>query len=98
MFGLFGRSREIDEFAATLAREFAGRFPPGVEAVEAARLAKAIDDVCNRANAFKREKKLGVYGRARIGTSFKMELKSAGYPPDFIDGFTRQLLLVMSGR
>lgn len=97
MFKL-GRSREIDEFAASLARDFSSRFPPGTEAAEAARLARAIDDVCNRAKAFKLEKKLGWYGRARLGTSFKLELKTAGYPPEFIDGFTRQLLLVMSGK
>ena len=98
MFFKLGRSREIDEFATALAREFAGRFPPGTESAEAAKLARAIDEVCNRANAFKREKKLGLYGRARIGTSFKLELKTAGYPREFIDGFTRQLLLVMSGK
>jgi hypothetical protein len=32
------------------------------------------------------------------GTSFKFELKSAGYPDDLIDDLTRQLLLVMSAK
>jgi hypothetical protein len=33
-----------------------------------------------------------------MGTSFKFELKSAGYPEEFIDDFTRQLLLIISGK
>lgn len=95
---MFKRSREIDEFAVALAREFSGRIPPGTAAAESTRLARAIDDICNRAKAFQREKKLGMYGRARVGTSFKLELKSAGYPSEFIDDFTRHLLLIMSGK
>lgn len=96
MFNLFG-SREIDEFARTLVREFVGRFPPQ-KAFEAAPLARAIDEICTRAKAFKQEKRLGVYGKARVGMAFKYELKDAGYTDDFIDAFTRQLLLMMSGK
>ena len=93
----FRQSREIEEFALTLAREFCSRFPPGAEAAEAGRLARAVDEVCNRARVFQREKKLGIYGRAKMGTSFKFELKNAGYPDEFIDSLTHQILLVMSG-
>lgn len=93
----FSQSRETEEFAIGLAREFLNRFPPGTETAEAQRLARAVDEVCNRARAFQREKKLGIYGRAKIGTSFKFELKNAGYPDEFIDSLTHQVLLVMSG-
>lgn len=96
MFGI-GQSSEIDEFAKRLVREFAERFPPQ-KASTAAPLAKAVDDICNRAKDFKREKNLGIYGKARVGTSFKIELKNAGYPEDFVDTVTRQLLLIMSGK
>lgn len=96
MFKLQG-SREIDEFAEALVREFSARFPPQKN-FDAAPLARAIDDVCGRAKAFQRQKRLGVYGKARMGTAFKFELKNAGYPEDFIDAFTRQLLLLMSGK
>ncbi len=96
MFKLRG-SREIDEFAEALVREFAARFPPQKN-FDAAPLARAIDDVCGRAKAYQREKRLGVYGKARMGTAFKFELKNAGYQEDFIDAFTRQLLLLMSGK
>jgi hypothetical protein len=96
MFRLW-RSREIDEFAETLVREFVGRFPPEKDN-PAVPLARAIDEVCGRAKAFQREKRLGVYGKARVGTAFKFALKNAGYPDDFVDAFTRQLLLLMSGK
>ena len=96
MFKLWG-SREIDDFAEALVREFAGRFPPQ-KTFDAAPLARAIDEVCSKAKAFQREKRLGVYGKARVGTAFKIALKNAGYPGDFVDAFTRQLLLLMSGK
>jgi hypothetical protein len=98
MFGL-GRSRELDDFATALAREFIGLIPPGAEPAPAAqRVAKAIDQICNRAKSFHRERRLGIYGRARVGTSFKLELKNAGYPAEFVDDLTRQLLFIMSGK
>jgi len=93
----FGSSKAADEFALALAREFTARFPPGTDSAESQKLAKAVDEICNRARAFQREKKFGIYGRAKIGTSFKFELKSAGYPDEFIDSLTHQVLLVMSG-
>jgi len=70
--------------------------PPGAGSPGPQRVARAMDEIFNRARAFQKEKRLGIYGRAKIGTSFKFELKSAGYPADFIDDLTRQLLLVMS--
>jgi hypothetical protein len=93
------RSREIEAFAVALARGFAGRFPPE-ESPEpkTARLAGAIDDACNRAAAYQREHRLGIYGKAKFGTCFKFELKQKGYPEEFIETFTRQLLLTMSGK
>jgi hypothetical protein len=94
----FGRSRELDDFAIGLAREFTRLAPPGAEAPGAQRVARAIDDICGRAKTFQREKRLGIYGRAKIGTSFKFELKNSGYPSEFVDHLTRQLLLIMSGK
>ena len=101
MFFKFQRSRDIDDFAISLAQEFSRRHPPqsaSKEPQSIAALARAIDDICNRAKAFQREKRLGVYGRAKLGTSFKYELKQAGYSDGFVDDVTRQLLLIMSGK
>jgi len=94
----FGRSRELDDFAIGLAQELVRQVPPGGGSPGAQRVARAMDDIFNRARAFQKEKRLGIYGRAKVGTSFKFELKSAGYPDDLIDDLTRQLLLVMSAK
>jgi hypothetical protein len=94
------RSRDIEDFAVALARDVAGRCPPS-EAHEgdhiSMSLARAIDDVCSRAAAFQRERRLWMYGRAKLGTAFKLELKQAGYPAQLVDSVTHQLLLKMSG-
>jgi hypothetical protein len=60
-------------------------------------LARAIDDVCRRAAEFRREQGLWMYGKAKLGTAFKLELQQAGYPTPLVDSVTRQLLLKMSG-
>jgi hypothetical protein len=93
----FGRSRHVEEFAVALAGEFSSRIPPGTERDNATRVARAVDEVCNRARAFQKEKRLGIYGRAKLGTAFKFELRKSGYAGDFIDTLTHQVLLVMSG-
>jgi hypothetical protein len=95
------RSLEIEDFAVALARDIASRCPPS-DAHEgdhiSMRLARAIDDVCSRAAAYQREQRLWMYGKAKLGTAFKLELKEAGYPEEVVDGVTHQLLLKMSGK
>src|SRR3954462_11924004 len=97
---MFKRGREIEAFAANLARDFAGRCAPDKASAAgnsaAMQLARAIDDVCNRATAYRREQKLGMYGKAKLASTFKLELKEIGYSADFIDALTRQLVLKMS--
>ena len=97
---MFKRAREIEAFAANLAREFSGRCAPDkaspADKSAALQIARAIDDVCNRATAYRREQKLGMYGKAKLASTFKLELKEMGYSTDFIDALTRQLVLKMS--
>jgi hypothetical protein len=95
------RSQQIEEFALQLAREFQSRCAPAdlpAEGRKTAALGRAIDDTCNRAAAYQREQNLGMYGKAKLGTSFKIELKDMGYPGEFVDSLTSQLLLTMSGK
>jgi len=100
MFNL-KRSSEIDAFAIALAQEFASRYP-AAKASDGSyppdKLARLIDDVCNRAAGFRRERKLGMYGKAKLGAAFKLKLKESGYVDGFVDDVTRQLLLTMSGK
>jgi hypothetical protein len=92
-------SREIEDFAIALARDLAERCP-AAEAYESdhisMRLARAIDEAFAKAAAYQREHRLWMYGRAKLGTAFKMELKQRGYPGELVDNLTRQLLFKMS--
>jgi hypothetical protein len=93
-------SREVDDFAINLAREFSKRCPH--ERLRGGQggigLARAIDEICNRAGEFQRAKRLGVYGKAKLGTEFKMQMKEFGYPIEFVDELTQKLLMNMSGK
>jgi hypothetical protein len=92
-------NRDIENFATEVAREFAKACPLADtqrERSSVKKLAHAIDAACERAAAFQKEKKLGVYGKAKLGTTFKWELKALGYDDDFIDEFTRNLLMHLS--
>jgi hypothetical protein len=92
-----GKSQKIDEFAIRLATELAERYPPTLENQQPRkrnpqRLAKAFDATFNSAIDFHRDNRLGIYGKARLGNTFKWELKRLGYPDDFIDLTTNSLV------
>ena len=91
-------SRDVADFAIELAQEFAKRSPPSAGPKSAMGLARAIDEICNRAAAYQREQRLGLYGRAKFGTEFKIRLKEGGYAPEFVDELTTKLLISMSGK
>jgi hypothetical protein len=90
--------RDAADFAIELAEEFSRRSPPEASAKSAIGLARAIDEICNRAANFQREQHLGLYGRAKFGTEFKFRLKEGGYPPEFVNELTTKLLISMSGK
>jgi hypothetical protein len=94
--GLF--SRDVEDFAIELARELFKRCPPDKSGgnQSAMTVAKAVDDVCNRAAEFQREKRLGMYRKARLGTEFKMQLREMGYESEFVDELTGRMLIKMS--
>lgn len=93
-------SKDVEEFAIELALEFGRRFPPklSIKGARPSVLAKAVDDTCNRAAEFQRERRLGVYGKAKLGTAFKLQLRESGYPQGFIDELTQTLLIRISAR
>lgn len=91
-------SRNVTDFAIELAQDFAKRCPPDAGAKSAMGVARAIDDISNRAAAFQRQARLGIYGKAKFGTEFKFRLKESGHAPDFVDELTTKLLISMSGK
>ena len=96
---LFKRSRDIEQFATELARDFAKHYSIADAQSErntVKKLTHAMDVAIERAVSFHKEKKLGVYGKAKLGTTFKWELKELGYNDEFVDEFTRNVLLRLS--
>ncbi len=94
-------ARDTENFAIELAQEFSKRCPADTKlrvAQPVISLARAIDDICNRAAEFQRAKRLGMYGRAKFGTAFKLQLQEIGYANEFVDELTRKLLISMSGK
>jgi hypothetical protein len=97
----FKSNKAIDEFSAKLAIDLAQRYPPSLETDATKkrnpdRLAKAFDSTFNRAIDFQRERKLGVYGKARLGNTFRWKLKELGYPDEFIEIATKALVHLIS--
>jgi hypothetical protein len=91
-------ARNAGDFAIELAQEFSRRCPPELAQRSTMAVARAIDEVCNRAAEFQRSRRLGWYGKARFGTEFKTCLKEGGYVQEFIDELTTRLLISMSGK
>ena len=91
-------SPDVTDFAIEIAQEFSTRCPPELCARSAIAVAKAIDGVCNRAADFQRARRLGVYGKAKLGTEFKLKLKESGYPAEFVDELTTRLLMSLSSK
>jgi hypothetical protein len=91
-------SKDVVDFAIELAQEFSKRCPPDMGVKSAIGLARAIDEICNLAAEFQRDRRLGLYGKARFGTEFKLRLKENGYAPQFVDELTTKLLINMSGK
>lgn len=94
------RRKEIDGFAAALAEELGRRFPPKSEqrTDKGARnqLAAIAETLYARAAAFRRDKRLGVYGKAKLGNTFRWRLQELGYSDALIHAVTDGLVVRLS--
>jgi len=100
---LFGSvsGKEVDRFAKSLAEEIAKRYPPGLDkgperTLSDKRVTSILENVCNKAAAFKNEHKLGVYKKARLGNTFRWELEELGYSKKFIETATEGLVVYLT--
>jgi hypothetical protein len=93
-------SKDVDEFADWLVAELIRRYPAtGLDSdpkKAAQRLQKVHDSLFQRVDAFAREHILNVYQRARLGNRVKWAMKDAGYPPQFLESFTHEVVTVIS--
>jgi hypothetical protein len=104
--GIFGTAstKQVDEFATLLARELAKECPPDPERGEGRpnvapkRLVSVLEQICGKALGFREQHDLGIYKKARLGNTFRWELKELGYAKDFIDDVTQRLIVHISRR
>jgi len=97
VFGLL-RDKELERFAAELARQLGARVPPATLNAERvpdpklkATLAKALHHVFLGAQNYCRDRKIGLLKRARFSKTFQDEFKSLGYQSDFVKEVTVSL-------
>jgi len=94
------RTREVDELAAAIAAELVKRVPPA--ALEshtrkaAQRLRNTHEAIFARAGKYARTHPLNVYKRARLGNQFRWALKEAGYPREFVEAWTYELVTLIT--
>jgi hypothetical protein len=100
MLKFFSRPN-IDGFAKELAAELARSFPPSVaneprRKVSPHRLTKILENTLEKARGFAQEHKLGVVGKAKLGNSFRWELKALGYNEAFIEVATEGVIVYVT--
>jgi hypothetical protein len=91
----------IEAFAAKLAEVIATRYPPQIDNDPAKRpseerLTRILEDVCERARAFRDEHKLGWLGKARLGNAMRWQLADKGYSKTFVELATEALVVTMT--
>ncbi len=100
IFKLFGASK-VDEFAKNLAQDIAKRYPPAIannpeRMVSQKRLTNILEEAFSRAHQFNQEQKLSMFRKAKLGNTFKWELKEMGYEKGFIDMATEGLIVYLT--
>lgn len=100
IFKLFSASK-IDEFAKSLAQDIAKRYPPAIannpeQMISQKRLSTILEEAFNRAHQFNLEQKLGMFKKAKLGNTFKWELKEMGYDEKFVDMATEGLVVYLT--
>ena len=89
-------TRELEEFATTLANDLGRRFPPASEKRTdpgAKNQIKVIlEGLGARAVRYQTEHKLGIYKKAKLGNVFKWRLKELGYSEEFAERATKDII------
>jgi hypothetical protein len=93
----WSRRKEIDAFATALAEDLRRRFPPKSEERRdkgaQSQLSSITERLYAQAAKFRQDKGLGIYGKAKLGNSFRWRLKESGYSVKFIGEITHGLVL-----
>lgn len=95
------RSKELESFAKSLAEDLVKRYPPELDNnpskhTSVNRLTRILEDTCQKAQAYQKEQKLGVLGKAKLSNTFKWTLTDLGYRKEFIDIATEAIVVYIS--
>jgi len=101
MMNLLARfsTKDIDELAKSMAEEIARRYPPVPDSSDRKkkpspnRLPQILGEVYARTDAIRVERRLGVYRKAKLGNTFRWELKELGYDKEFVEMATQGLVI-----
>lgn len=95
-------SKQVDDFAIALAREFAEQCPPEIGEktarpnVPPKKLVQVLENLFKKAHGYRSQHKLGMYKKARLGNSFRWELTALGYDKDFAEDLTQRLVVYIA--
>jgi hypothetical protein len=94
------QSPEVTKFAKSLAASFAADFSPslpeGGGKEPTRRLTQATLTLCQKAQSYQWENKLGLYNKAKLSNVLKWELKDRGYHADLINEVIKSMLIAMA--
>lgn len=95
------RSVEVERFAKSLAEDLAKRYPPELDKNPSKhpsinRLTRILEDTSQKAAEFQQMYNLGVFGKAKLGNTFKWALTDLGYRKEFIDIATEAVIVYIS--
>ena len=103
--GLFGSvsGRQVDEFAKSLVADITKYYPPVARTnsprkVSQKKVASVLEGALKKAVDFKKQHRLGIYKTARLGNTFRWELKELGYNETFIEALVEDLVIRLSVR
>lgn len=89
-------TREIEEFARSIAQEIIKRVPPSSLDAPTKRAAGQLKhshhEIYAQTEKFALTHPLNLYKKARLGNCFRWALRDAGYPPEFIESWTYELV------
>jgi hypothetical protein len=99
-FGGIGTS-EIKNVAVDLASQLAKRYPPALDSQPGKRpsvnrLTRITEDACVKAVDFCDTKRVGWFGKARLGNHFRWALAELGYTKEFVDFATEAVVVHIS--
>lgn len=91
-------TKEIESFARSLAADFAQKCPADSAKTGNRALQIAQDDLVRNARQFGRERRLGLYKKAKFSNTLKWELKDMGYDDKLIDDILKGMLIAMASK